>query len=132
MQDQSPRVKSPVTQEPERGFIQFSTRAQTRTDEIANDYENELRSAAKKVAKRCHADSVSAAHVNIASSQLSLLSTKKSALPGALGGILLGAALENVLSIVSTRGPVTHAMLAVTFLVGTLGACCLTIGIKKQ
>jgi hypothetical protein len=107
----------------------FSSPALALLNKHLRDYERDLQLASKQVAKLCHSDVVSADHVKIATSQLLKPRSKKGELSIALGGILLGAAVGNLFSIVGSNGNITNSLFTATFLVGLVGACALLKGI---
>jgi len=97
-----------------------------------SQYIAELVTESTRVAKRHKADTISAAHVNQASDYLIASSSRKFFRHlGTVGGILLGAALGNTLSMVS-GGKFESVNVTVTLGLGIVGAFLMAIHIAKD
>ena len=96
------------------------------------EHEKALRSLSTDLARRCHSDSVSAEYVRRASERLELGFTKKGELLVAFGSILLGGALDHLLSAVSTNSQITCEEFSLTFLFGVVGAYIMAYGGSRQ
>jgi histone H3/H4 len=114
------------------GSAPFSEPAFATLKERVSQYIVELINEALKVAKRHQADTVSAAHVNRASDYLVSSSSRKIFRHlGTVGGILLGAAIGNVLAM-TTSNQFTATSVLVTSGLGIIGAFLIALHIAKD
>ena len=86
----------------------FSSRAVSRLKENIDDFTSDLVSESIKVSKRYRSDTVSAAHVEKACDYLVANTSRRLFRHlGTVGGILLGAALSNVLTMTAAESYTT-------------------------
>jgi|SRR5437667_4808500 len=107
----------------------FSTAAQRVFGAKVRRYAESLQDASREVAKSCYSECVSATHVRIASTRLSIGRLRASGFRIAMGGVLLGASVGNVLSVISAKGPVSCGVFVATSLVGLAGMYSLVKGL---
>jgi hypothetical protein len=106
---------------------QFFETGQAALEKHIKQYERRLRIAAKFVAKRCHSDSVSPRHIELAASQISL-PEKKNNPGGTIGGIVLGAAAGHLISVVCSSSQISTIDLVVIVLFSIVGTFSLVKG----
>jgi hypothetical protein len=110
----------------------FSKAAFATLREKVSIYVGELISESVQISRRHRADTVSAAHVEQATSYLVANSSQKLYRHlGTIGGILLGASIGNILAMVTANSYTTPSVV-ITLALGILGAFLVAIHIAKD
>lgn len=110
----------------------FSTRAFATLTSKINEYIADLVNESIKIAHRHRADTVSAAHVESASEHLVASASHRIFRHlGTVGGILLGAAISNVLGMV-TAGKFTSAGTIISLISAVVGAFLVALHIARE